>query len=65
LLELLIGAAFSLWRAVFLAETVRDVVQIHESEEGFLLKVITHNAVTFADDQSNRHWTVEYYFGER
>jgi hypothetical protein len=37
------------------------VVQIHESQEAFLLKVITDNAITFADDKANRHWTVEYY----
>jgi hypothetical protein len=61
LLDLLIGAAFSLWRAVFLAETVRDVVKIHRSQEAFLQKVITDNAITFADDRDNRHWTVEYY----
>ncbi len=61
LLDLLIGAAFSLWRAVFLAETFRDVVQVHQSQEAFLLKVITDNAITFADDKANRRWTVEYY----
>ena len=52
LLDLLIGAAFSLWRAVFLAETFRDVVQVHQSQEAFLLKVITDNAITFADDKA-------------
>ena len=61
LLDLLIGAAFSLWRAVFLAETFRDIVQIHKSQEAFLEKVITDNAITFADDKANRDWTVEYY----
>jgi hypothetical protein len=59
LLDLLIGAAFSLWRAVFLAETVRDVVEIHRSQETFLQKVITDNAINFADDRDNRAWTVE------
>jgi len=38
LLDLLIGAAFSLWRAVFLADTFRDVVKIQQSQEAFLLK---------------------------
>ncbi len=33
LLDLLIGAAFSLWRAVFLADTFRDVVKIQQSQE--------------------------------
>jgi hypothetical protein len=57
LLDHLIGAAFSLWRAVFLADDIR----IHESQEKFLEKVITDNAISFADDKANRHWTVEYY----
>jgi hypothetical protein len=61
LLDHLIGAAFSLWRAVFLADTFRDDIQIHQSQEAFLLKVITDNAILFADDKANRHWTVEYY----
>ncbi len=61
LLDHLIGAAFSLWRAVFLADTFRDDIRIHQSQEAFLLKVITDNAITFADDKANRHWTVEYY----
>jgi hypothetical protein len=50
LLDLLIGAAFSLGRAVFLAETVRDVL----SQEEFLRKVITDKAITSADDRDNR-----------
>jgi hypothetical protein len=57
----LIGAAFSLWRAVFLAETFRDDVSIHGSQENFLEKVITDNAIGFNDDKQNRHWTVGYY----
>jgi hypothetical protein len=61
LLDHLIGAAFSLWRAVFLADTFRDDIHIHQSQEAFLLKVITDNTITFADDKANRHWTVEYY----
>jgi hypothetical protein len=40
LLDHLIGAAFSLWRAVFLADTFRDEIHIHQSQEAFLLKVI-------------------------
>jgi hypothetical protein len=61
LLDHLIGAAFSLWRAAFLAETLRQQEKIHESQEKFLEKVITDNAITFNDDKLNRHWTVEYY----
>ncbi len=45
LFNLLIGAAFSLWRAVFLADTFRDVRTIHSNQEAFLEKVITDNSI--------------------
>jgi hypothetical protein len=61
LLDHLIGAAFSLWRAVFLADTLREMEDIRKSQEKFLEKVITENSITFADDKLNRHWTVEFY----
>lgn len=61
LLDNLIGAAFSLWRAAFLADTLRQQDAIRESQEKFLEKVITDNSITFNDDKLNRHWTVEYY----
>ena len=57
----LVGAAFSLWRAVFLSETFRDISTIHQSQEDFLEKVITDNAIGFPDDKANRPWTVGYY----
>ncbi len=60
-LNYLIGAAFSLWRAVFLADTFRDIYTIHKSQENFLEKLITDNAIAFADDKANRDWTVGYY----
>jgi len=47
----LIRAAFSLWRAVFLAETFRDDTEIYTSQEKFLEKVITDNAIGFSDDK--------------
>src|SRR5262245_16163107 len=61
ILNHLIGAAFSLWRAVFLADTFRDHVSVHRDQRAFLDKVISDNAITFADDKNNRHWTVDYY----
>jgi hypothetical protein len=61
LLDSLVGAAFSLWRAAFLAETLREDAKIHESQEAFLEKLITDNSITFGDDKINRHWTVGYY----
>lgn len=61
LLDLLIGAAFSLWRAVFLADKFRDTASVHQDQEKFLEKLITDNAITFVDDKNHRSWTVAYY----
>ena len=58
LLDSSVGAAFSLWRAAFLAETLRGDVEIHASQEAFLERLITDNTITFGDDKINRHWTV-------
>jgi hypothetical protein len=63
-LDHLIGAAFSLWRAVFLAETFRTDESIHQSQEAFLAKVISDNSITFGDDKINRAWTVGYYLDD-
>jgi hypothetical protein len=64
ILDHLIGAAFSLWRAVFLAETFRTDESIHQSQEAFLAKVISDNSITFGDDKINRAWTVGYYLDD-
>jgi hypothetical protein len=64
LLDNLIGAAFSLWRAVFLAETYRTDESIRKSQETFLAKVISDNSITFGDDKINRAWTVGYYLDD-
>lgn len=61
LLDHLIAAGFSLWRAVFLSESDRDFISIYESQEKFLESVLTNNAINFADDRNNRAWTVSYY----
>lgn len=61
LLDHLIAAGFSLWRAVFLSESDRDFVSIHKSQEKFLESVLTNNAITYTDDKINRAWTVSYY----
>jgi hypothetical protein len=60
-LDHLIAAGFSLWRAVFLSESDRDFIAIHKGQEKFLESVLTNNAITFADDKTNRAWTVSYY----
>src|SRR5262245_51262609 len=53
LLDHLIAAGFSLWRAIFLSESDRDFVAIHKSQEKFLESVLTNNAITYTDDKNN------------
>jgi hypothetical protein len=61
--QLLVGAAFSLWRAIFLAEADRDWSSLSRSMECFLHRVITDNTITYQDDKRNNAWTVGYYLG--
>jgi hypothetical protein len=61
LLDHCIAAAFSLWRAVFLAEIVRTYDNIDKAQEEFLASVISTNAITFGDDRRNSAWTVSFY----
>jgi hypothetical protein len=59
----LVGAAFSLWRAVFLvheADLTREINLPKHAEE-FLLKVIETNNISFGDDRSCRSWSSGYY----
>jgi hypothetical protein len=60
----LVAAAFSLWRAVFLAETTRDWHEVRKHQIDFLLSVVTNNAITYSDDKKNRAWTVGYYLSD-
>jgi hypothetical protein len=57
----LIASAFSLWRAVFLAEIDRDWNSVRKGQRDFLAKVIADNAISYADDKSTRAWSVAYY----
>jgi hypothetical protein len=57
----LIASAFSLWRAVFLAEVERDWTSVNKGQRDFLAKVIADNAISYADDKSTRAWSVAYY----
>jgi hypothetical protein len=61
LLDHCIAAAFSLWRAVFLAEIVRNYDTIEKAQEEFLASVISTNSITFSDDRRNSAWTVSFY----
>jgi hypothetical protein len=59
--DLLAGAAFSLWRAVFLAESTDGWEATLANAEAILEKVIRHNAIGYMDDWSNRRWSFLYY----
>lgn len=56
---LLIGCAFSLWRAVFLADRARDWKSILDHAGGFLDTLLRDNTILFRDDKNP--WSVGYY----
>lgn len=61
---LLIGATFSLWRAVFLTRVGdREWNQILAAGQNFMERVIETNAIGFSDEYNdkNRTWAVGYY----
>lgn len=60
----LLGAAFSLWRAVFLVSTEDAARKVDETDahaRAFLEQVIKTNAITFNDDRNSRRWSGGYY----
>jgi hypothetical protein len=66
-LHFMLGAAFSLWRAVFLVQYRGDFdkprtnSQILDDAKSFLRKVIETNAIAFGDDLERHGWTCGYY----
>ncbi len=56
----LAGAAFSLWRAVFLTEST-DSGELLITARSFLEKVVRTNMIGFNDDISMQAWTSGYY----
>lgn len=59
--QLLVGAAFSLWRAVFLSDEGREEPAIQKSAREFLKEVIETNAVSFGTDRAQKTWVFGYY----
>lgn len=55
----LVGAGFSLWRAVFTAEKKLDEQINHKAARDFLQNVIRTNAVGFQQEQNS--WSYGYY----
>jgi hypothetical protein len=60
-IQRLAAVAFSLWRAVFLADRTGRIDAKMADAEKFLGKMLTDNAIAFAQDRSAREWTFNYY----
>lgn len=62
--QLVLGALFSLWRAVFLVETKdmeRDKSTIGDNARSYLKKLIESNSINFNADMKMRTWSSGYY----
>jgi len=61
--QLFVGAAFSLWRAVFLCHDAQEFSRRHLEPDAkkLLRRVVTRNTIGFADDLEARAWTGGYY----
>jgi len=64
--SLLIGAAFSLWRATFLSDNkslnpTRDWKTVLQSAREFLQILVRDNTIGFPQDRAAREWMVGYY----
>jgi hypothetical protein len=57
----MVAIAFSLWRSAFLTNGSGDRKKIYKNTKDFIYKVLTHNAITFADDHSLSELTISYY----
>lgn len=57
----LVGVAFSLWRAAFLADKTGKRTKVLSDARGFLAKMLTDNAISFQNDRNLREWAFNYY----
>lgn len=57
----MVGASFSLWRAVFLGDKTGDPAHVVRHSIEFLGSMILDNAITYAVDKKNNEWTFNYY----
>ncbi|MDQ7250544.1 hypothetical protein [Dongia sedimenti] len=57
----MVGAAFSLWRAVFLGEKLSKRKLVYQHFRDFLGGLIEDNAISYVQDKKNREWTFNYY----
>ena len=61
LFTLLIGAGFSLWRAAFLGDALREWTRIIGDATQLLERLIRDNAVAYPQDRETREWMAGYY----
>jgi hypothetical protein len=59
--HLLVGAAFSLWRAVFLAERNTDTKVLLDQSQLFLETLVADNAIGYYQDKKLQAWSAGYY----
>lgn len=59
--QLLVAVSFSLWRAAFLADKSGLRKEVLADTMAFLGKMLTDNAITYAQDRASREWTFNYY----
>jgi hypothetical protein len=57
----LASAAFSLWRAAFLADKSSKRSDVFTKGHAFLTRVVEENAIGFPQDKQWRDWTFNYY----
>lgn len=59
---LIVGAAFSLWRAVFLiVDARRDEERPLDAAERFLRTLVVDNSILYRDERNTNAWTAGYY----
>jgi hypothetical protein len=59
--HLLVGAAFSLWRAVFLIEPETSTQETVDHSVQFLELLVRDNTINYTQDRNTRAWTAGYY----
>ncbi|MBV9990153.1 MAG: hypothetical protein JOZ72_02585 [Alphaproteobacteria bacterium] len=59
--QMLVGVAFSLWRAAFLSETQGNIEGKVKDAENFLRKMLADNTIGFSHDMELREWSASYY----
>ncbi len=59
--DILVGATFSLWRAIFLADGISEWDSVLTNAETFLEKLVRDNAIGYLDDWKSKDWSFMYY----